>query len=448
VQIIPGTSLGYGNDDLSSDGKISLIVSTHARKDLHALRQEIQKSKTAKVTDELEIVRGLVTEVPVADAGRFIQNLPKGTRVAVDSTIQWPRWGDPSGLKPFPNIFESQPPDPGGLSTKAGEDSGTTSGTTLVNGVDIDRADVGLDKVWAQGYTGKGVTVAVIDSGIYPHPDIKDHMKAFVDIADNKPDSYDSYGHGTQVAGSIAGDGKQSHGQIKGAAPGADLVGVRITTVSEAIKGIEWVIANKDKYGIRIINLSLGDTAQASYKDDLWCQAVEKAVKAGIVVCVAAGNEGPDPGSVSTPGIDPNVITVGAVDNKKTMDHSDDQVASFSSRGPTSPDNLQKPDILAPGVRVFGPLSPDSKLDAPEIPHIGRDYEALTGSSQATPIVSGLVADMLQANPNLTPAQVKDIIIKSADHYLKDDPNAQGAGVMNGPAAVKMALEAGQPAVA
>ena len=121
---------------------------------------------------------------------------------------------------------------------------------------------------------------------------------------------------------------------------------------------------------------------------DVWCHAAEKAVEAGLVVVVAAGNEGPDKGSVDSPGIDPEVITVGNLDDRKSLDTKQHTVDDTSSRGPTAWDGVEKPDVVAPGVRLFGPLVPHSKYDHPEIPHIGHDYVAITGTSQATPLVS------------------------------------------------------------
>lgn len=429
---IDGTDLRYDESDLDSQGKLSLMVATQSRKALAELRREL-KVNGADVTGSLGLVGGLVANVPEQQAAKLIQNLPKGTRIFVDSTIHYA--DSPAADTLFTNEHTGR--DPGSLSSS----TDVPGPAPLPSGpIDVDRAVINMDKVWAAGYTGKGQTAAVIDSGVYMHPDLKHAVVAFKDIADDKPQAYDAYGHGTHVAGTIAGDGTQSHGQVKGTAPDAHIAAVRITTVSEAIQGLQWVIANKDKYGIGVINLSLGDTATDSWKNDLWCQACDKAIKAGLIVVVAAGNEGPDPGSVSTPGIDPNVITVGALDDQKTTDATKWQVGSFSSEGPTAPDKIDKPDVIAPGVRVWGPLSPNSKLDAPEIPHMGNDYEALTGSSQATPMVSGLILCLKQAYPGLTQEQAKDILEKTARPLPGASKEAQGAGVVDGWAALQAVL--------
>ncbi len=305
---------------------------------------------------------------------------------------------------------------------------------------DIANALVGIDKVWDQGFTGKGQTIAVIDSGIYPHPDLKDKIVGWVDIRDGSLAPCDDHGHGTHVAGIAAGSGVASAGKHKGVAPDANVVGVRISSVSDAIKGIQWVIDHKEEMNISVINMSLGDFAMRPYKDDPWAQAAEKAMEAGIVVCVAAGNDGPSEFNINTPGIHPDVITVGALDDKGTMARGDDSVAVFSSRGPTQIDNLRKPDILAPGVNVYGPLSPGSALDTPDAPHDGQQYFAISGTSMATPMVAGMAAVLLSANPTLSHQEIKEIITRSADDYLPDEPNIQGSGVLNAERALELAL--------
>ena len=305
---------------------------------------------------------------------------------------------------------------------------------------DIANKLVGIDKVWDQGFTGKGQTIAVIDSGIYPHPDLKDKIVGWVDIRDGSLEPCDDHGHGTHVAGVAAGSGVASAGKHKGVAPDANVVGVRIASVSDAIKGIQWVIDHKEELNIGVINMSLGDFAARPYKDDPWAQAAERAMDAGIVVCVAAGNDGPSEFNINTPGIHPDVITVGALDDKGTLDKGDDTVADFSSRGPTQVDHLHKPDILAPGVNVYGPLAPGSNLDSPEVPHDGQHYFAISGTSMATPMVAGLAAVLLSANPSLSHQEIKEIITRSADNYLPDEPNIQGAGVINAERALELAI--------
>lgn len=414
----------FNNRDLTQDGRIPLIVYSNRHINLAPAEAMLTASKNGSTVDRvLPLVNGFSARVAPQDLKNLFAKLPDHVGVRLNTRIVYP-----------------QPAE--GLAKDAPVPAGTPSNAAPPPTFDTDtsRLTMGMPEVWNKGYTGKGIGVAVIDSGIYPHPDIKDRMVGWVDIADSKTTPYDNFGHGTHVAGDIAGDGADSQGKIKGTAPDANLIGIRITTVAEAIKGIEWAIENKARYNIRVINMSLGDFATKSYKDDPWAQATQKAIDAGINVVVAAGNEGPDPGSISTPATSPNAITVGAVDDKHTVDRKDDTIAGFSSRGPTSVDNLQKPDLVAPGVSIFSALDPGATLDVPELPHLGKDYIAISGTSMATPLVSGLVADLLQANPNLTPAQVKSILTSTADHYLPDNANAQGAGLVNAGKALELAL--------
>ncbi len=297
--------------------------------------------------------------------------------------------------------------------------------------------------LWDDEVTGRGVTVAVLDTGIYEHPDLTGRIAAFKDLVGQKTKPYDDNGHGTHVAGDIASDGNKSEYRYKGPAPEARLVGVKVLnkqgsgSLSTVIKGVEWCLQHKDTYGIRVINLSLGSSATLSYKNDPVCQAVEKAWKAGIVVCIAAGNSGPESGTINSPGTHPDVITVGAL-NDINPDQPDGKiVADFSSRGPTK-DDLIKPDILSPGVGIVSLRSPKSNLDKQRKNTRTEEwYTTLSGTSMATPICAGIVAQMLQANPSLTPGQVKERLKKTAKAYPGLDANSQGSGLINARAAVK-----------
>lgn len=365
------------------------------------------------MTGQLPLVNGMTIEVDQSKVDGVLTSLPVGSRIAVDRSV---------------SMMEDE-------TYKAGAPKDGSIPDDVTNSI------IGIEKVWEKGFTGKGQTIAVIDSGIHPHEDLKDKIVAWVDLESGKADPYDSYGHGTHVAGIAAGNGVKSAGAHKGVAPDANVVGVRITNVSEAIKGIQWCIEHKDEHDIGVINMSLGDLAVRSYKDDPWAQAAQKAMEAGITVVVAAGNDGPSTHNISTPGTHPDVITVGALDDKRTEDRSDDAVADFSSRGPTI-DGIHKPDVVAPGVNIFGPLSPGSDMDVTELPHDGANYFAMSGTSMATPIVSGLAACLRQANPDLSPKDIKEIIVKSCDDYLADDDvDAKGAGLINAEKALKLALE-------
>src|SRR5690606_17662424 len=172
-----------------------------------------------------------------------------------------------------------------------------------------------------------------------------------------RAESYDDDGHGTHVAGIIAGNGFASGGKDVGVAPGARLVGVKVldqdggSPISRVIAGIQWVVENRKNLKIQIINLSLGAPAEKGYRKDPLSQAVEEAWRRGLVVCVAAGNRGPEEGTITTPGINPSVITVGSIDDQRTIPRLDDVMTDHSGRGPTV-DELVKPDLVAPGARI------------------------------------------------------------------------------------------------
>lgn len=278
-----------------------------------------------------------------------------------------------------------------------------------------------------KGLEGKGITVAVIDTGVAPHEDLTkpdNRIIGFKDFVNNKIDPYDDNGHGTHVAGIIAGNGYSSRGRYIGVAPKANILGIKALdlsgggNVSDIIAAISYIVETKDRYNTKIINLSLGTPANNTCDKDPLCKAVEKAVKSGLVVITAAGNSGPKEGTILSPGISRDVITVGAVDDKRTIDPSDDTIAPFSSRGPTI-EGLMKPDIVAPGVNIRS-LS-NTKLD---------NYSSLSGTSMATPLVSGAVALLLNQHGNLSPQEIKNRVISSCID-LKDDRTNQGAGMLN-----------------
>ncbi len=278
-----------------------------------------------------------------------------------------------------------------------------------------------------KGYEGEGITVAVIDTGVAPHYDLTrpyNRIVGFKDMINSKENPYDDNGHGTHVAGIIAGNGFSSNGKYMGVAPKANVLGIKALdqygggSTSDIIAAISYIVETKDKYNTKIINLSLGTPANNSCDKDPLCKAVDMAIKAGLVVITAAGNSGPEEGTILSPGISRNVITVGAVDDKRTIDPSDDTIAPFSSRGPTI-EGLMKPDIVAPGVNIKS-LS-NTKLDS---------YSSLSGTSMATPLVSGSVALLLNRHGNLSQQEIKDKITSSCID-LKESKKNQGAGMLN-----------------
>jgi serine protease AprX len=315
--------------------------------------------------------------------------------------------------------------------------------------------EVGAPDAWRQlGVTGRGIGVAIIDSGIAPHPDLAGRIVASVDLTNGGSGASlvapaDPGGHGTHVAGLVAGDGTASGGAYTGTAPGANLIDVRVisgsgsTTISTLIAGMQWVLAHRADYNIRVVNLSAGAPVTTSYANDPLATAVEVLVFAGITVVVSAGNEGPKASSITTPGSDPYVITVGAIDDNGTATTDDDALASWSSRGPTAIDGLAKPDVAAPGRKIVSLRSPGSTLDValPDRLVAGLDplapaYFRLSGTSMAAPVVTGVVALMLERTPTLTPAQVKSRLTGTATPLAYGSPDTTGSGLVNAVAAV------------
>jgi serine protease AprX len=302
------------------------------------------------------------------------------------------------------------------------------------------------------GVDGQGIGVAIIDSGITPHAALSNRIAANVSFVQGDPSPTDGYGHGTHVAGIIAGNGGPAASVTPlykgGIAPGARLVNVRVLGndgsgyTSDVIAGIEWVIAHRGQYNIRVINLSLGHPVMESCATDPLCQEIGRAVQAGIVVVASAGNYGKSStggtvlGSIASPGNSPDAITVGALNTWNTVGRGDDTVATFSSRGPTAYDGAVKPDVVAPGVKIISLEAPNALLPTmySNVHTAGTGnnaYMYLSGTSMAAPIVTGGVALLLQGNPNLTPAHVKLALQIGATYMPDAGLMAAGAGSVN-----------------
>jgi subtilisin family serine protease len=449
------------------------------------------------------------------------------------------------------------------------------------------RVEKPTDYVGPLATTGKDVGIAVIDSGIFPHPDIDHNLAATVTFSSDHTPDVDQWGHGTGTAGIIVGNGAASHGEIKGVAPGAKVISLQVLTkeknenaadaISSMLSALDWTVENKDKFNIKVINISgalapiRNDHADiaaaraggaqviqvqdahgqiATFLDPL-DSAVKRAVAAGIVVVCAAGNDGPAPGTVwGTPNYRPDVITVGSLDTNGTPQNlADDFIAEHSARGPTIT-GLGKPDLVAPGVAILMPAAPGSDIvhdneqvaaryqvleSVPDkdllaflsqavatrqfaskpfeaaLPELSRllpeqfrgallkvppeaqpalalrltgalaakgvldlegelfksavkavrkashglapkatfgelrdgqpAYLAQDGTSFATPIVTSVVAHMFEVNPDLTPAQVKEILTSTAHPVAGADPFSQGAGALDARAAIEKARE-------
>jgi serine protease AprX len=411
------TAFAQEASEVVSGGKVPIILSVDNRESLARVKRALGRLSKGAV-HELPLVNGVATWIGKNQVEKLFEKLPQGAYISVNHPLQ--------DVGPFTNhnfIFQ-----------EAAEDR-STAGPSETAAVRLP----GLDKVWARGFTGKGQNIAIIDSGIFPHADLKDRIVGWVDFAEGKKKPTDKYGHGTHVAGLVAGSGQKSGGSIKGVAPEAGLVGVRIGSIADAIKALHWVIENKDQLNISVVNMSLGDIPSQGWKNDPWAQATQLAIDAGLTVVVSAGNEGPNPGTVATPGILPSAITVGAIDDGGTLSPADDQLTRFSSRGPSF-DGLAKPDIVAPGKRIFSTLAPSSSFDVPDFPKAEGGYFAISGTSQSTPLVAGLVALLKQANPNLSQADLQAILKESAHKYPNLDAAAVGAGLVQAEKALDLAL--------
>ncbi|WP_052217350.1 S8 family peptidase, partial [Thermincola ferriacetica] len=335
-----------GKIKIISDSTVPVIVQT--KQGLKERHKDFIRKCGGKVKHDLPLIKGFAAELPVSAVEEFAKD-EEVTRVSYDSEVH----------------------------------------TCL----DTATAAINAPAAWEVGFTGKGITVAVIDTGIYPHPDLTqptNRIIAFKDFVNKKPLPYDDFGHGTHVAGIIAGNGSMSGGQYRGVAPEANLVGVKVLdntgggSTSDVIAGIQWVVDNKDIYGIRVINISLGAPATESYTTDPLSQAVEAAWNAGLVVVAAAGNNGPSAGTINTPGINPHIITVGAVDDRETVETLDDVIAGFSSRGPTI-DGLTKPDLVAPGVGITSLVSDTSYIPKKNSGSAGKPGKAAQAETQEKP---------------------------------------------------------------
>jgi serine protease AprX len=348
----------------------------------------------------------------------------------------------------------------------------------LVHAVSLDRRVIGtmertgaaIGATWARqnlGVDGTGVNVAIIDSGVASWHDDLDPQRIvqFVDFVDFQTSAYDDYGHGTHVAGIIAGNGFDSGGARTGIAPGAKLVILKVLDadgtgyISNVIAAFDYAVQHRADLNIRVINLSVAAGVYESYTTDPLALAAKRAVEAGIVVVTAAGNFGKNAageaqyGGITAPGNAPWVLTVGATSHNGTITRTDDTMASFSSRGPTFIDYAMKPDVVAPGVGIESLTDPGTLLFQAHpaarlwgtVDTATQPYLSLSGTSMAAPVVAGSVALMLQANPALTPNLVKAILQYTAERRARIDDLTQGAGFLNARGAVQLAASLAHP---
>lgn len=276
---------------------------------------------------------------------------------------------------------------------------------------------------------GHGVTTAVLDTGISPHPDLKGRIVAFGDMLYGKKRMYDDNSHGTHVAGIIAGSGGLSSGLYAGIAPASQIVAVKVLDqkgegkIRFLIEGIKAILRNRDKWQIRIVNISIGTLPHQGDEEEMELMRwVDRLWDEGLVVVTAAGNFGPRSGTVTIPGISKKVITVGASDDGNQKDRYGKVGTNYSGRGPTS-ECVCKPDLVAPGsyIRSCNGFSQKKNQKA---------YSVKSGTYMSAPVVSGAVALLLSKYPDMKNVEVKLRLLMSADDMGKD-PNIQGRGLLN-----------------
>lgn len=369
----------------------------------------------AQIAQQVRSAGGAVTEeVPLANA--VIARLPEGTslpglRVTADAPLK--------------------------VASDATDPAGPATASTV-------RATLGLP---AQGNEGAGVTVAVVDTGVADVPDLAGKIVDHVDITGG-PDG-DGYGHGTFLAGLIAASGQASGGAYQGAAPGAKILDVRVankdgsTSLTKVLAGLQ-AVAMLGADRVPVVNLALSSGSPLPYQLDPLSMALDVMWQHGFTVVVPAGNDGA--AGVSSPGVDPTLITAGSLNEQGTTDRSDDTVSDFSGRGP-APQDVAKPDFVAPGEHLIGLRAPGSVVDT-TFPgsRVGDSNFRGSGTSMSTAVTSAVAADVVATRRDLSPDAVKSLLVESA--YAAPglaDQTAAGAGGLDAASALALAPAADDP---
>jgi serine protease AprX len=401
------------------------------------------RTARGRVTGRLRIINALAVQLP-RGARRQLAGDPRVDAVTVNSRIR-PQGGDLLTIRDQPGSGKEPVSDTGiasdaDLVPAAGESSDAEPTLNPVTDPAVDASrlataypySVLAPQVWPEA-TGEGVGVAIIDTGIdggLPDFKARDGSSRIVASLATNPDATDQadgYGHGTHVAGIVAGDGTRlpdddrASGKYIGIAPGANLISIKASddegrgTVLDAIYGLQFVVDHKDDYNIRVVNLSVSSTTPQSYKTDPLAAAVESAYFHGILVVAAAGNRGSDEDAVDyAPANDPFALSVGAVDDQNTQARGDDAFADWSSVGETQ-DGFSKPEIGAPGAHIVSTLSRRSAFeDLCPACVVDGDYIRVGGTSMAAPVVAGVAALVFEAHPEWTPDEAKSTLIDTA----------------------------------
>ncbi len=314
----------------------------------------------------------------------------------------------------------------------------------------MNRAAEIIELKWAheRKIFGENIGVAVVDTGICMHKDFTEggtRILGFYDLIHGRTEPYDDNGHGSHVAGIIGGNGFLSNRKYIGVAPKCNLVGIKVLdqkgdgNISDVLAGLQWIIDNKERYNIRVVNISVGTTTKENVDENsLLVKGVNAVWDAGIVVVVAAGNNGPGPMSISTPGISRKVITVGSSDDRITVELFGNKTMDYSGRGPTA-SCIKKPDIVAPGSNIISCSTMKNYqryrynlLNNPRNDYSNLMYTIKSGTSMATPIVSGAIALLLSKYPKMTNKEVKLKLRESAVD-LGYPWSKQGWGLLNIP---------------
>lgn len=275
-----------------------------------------------------------------------------------------------------------------------------------------------------QGLTGNGVGVAVLDTGIYPHIDFGQRIAAFYDVIRKRREPYDDNGHGTHISAIIGGSGEASDGRYCGVAPGCHIISVKVLDskgggyASDVLMGLRWIREHKERLGIRVVNISVGSYSRRNMSENsALVRGVDAAWDDGLVVVVAAGNNGPGRMTVTTPGISRKVITVGCSDDDKEVNVMGTKMVDYSGRGPTGA-CVCKPEILAPGASIISCCNELCR------------YSVKSGTSMSTPIVAGAIALLLEKYPTMSNRDVK-LRLRERAVDLGLPRNRQGWGLLD-----------------